>query len=114
MTYLTYFRYYGAGGRRIGLALDTAAKLFGSAPDKNAKKIVFVITTGKSSDDPKGPAAKLTGDKGSVFAVGAGDGVNPNDLKPISNQNVQGKFKDLPKKLVELENLVRRGKEFFF
>ncbi|XP_065051247.1 uncharacterized protein LOC135680930 isoform X2 [Rhopilema esculentum] len=99
-------RYYGPGGRRIGLALDAAGKLFPSAPDKSAKKIVFVITTGKSSDDPKGPAAKLRGMGVTIYGIGAGPGAKPNDLKPISNQFISGKWQDLPKNLVKIQVLI--------
>ena len=98
-----YFRYSGPGGRRVGLALDAAAKLFPSSPDKSAKKIVFVITSGRSSDDPKGPAGKLRGMGATIYGIGAGPGAKPNDLKPISNQFISGLWKYLPKNLLKIQ-----------
>lgn len=93
----------------MGLALDAAAKLFPSSPDKTGKKIAFVITSGKSSDDPKGPAAKLRGMGVTIFGIGAGPGAKPNDLKPISNQLISGPWKMLPKNLIKVQIWLSSG-----
>lgn len=49
--------YRGAEGRNTGKALSEFEGLFGSAP--GGKKILFLMTTGKSDDDVAGPAQKI-------------------------------------------------------
>ncbi|XP_047146738.1 uncharacterized protein LOC100200905 isoform X2 [Hydra vulgaris] len=72
--------YKGEAGRRIGSALSSFHKLF----PRVGKKILFLITMGKSEDDVNNSAKQLALSGVSIFTIGIGEEVEKNELKSIS------------------------------
>ncbi|XP_065674605.1 uncharacterized protein LOC100200905 isoform X5 [Hydra vulgaris] len=73
--------YKGEAGRRIGSALSSFHKIFSRVV---GKKILFLITMGKSEDDVKNSAKQLALSGVSIFTIGIGEEVEKNELKSIS------------------------------
>ena len=110
---ISHFRYRGAPGRRVGPALDTATKLFATAPNKAGKKITIVVLTGRPQDNPRGPAVGLKKLGVTIYSVGIVPFVKPADLRPIPGPNFVSKWKNLPNVLTKIRIPISRG-EFVY
>ena len=104
------FRYRGAPGRRVGPALDTATKLFATAPNKAGKKITIVVLTARPQDNPAVPAAGLKKIGVTIYSIGIIPFVKPADLKPIPGPDYVTKWKNLPNVITKIRIPISRGK----
>ncbi|XP_066919000.1 uncharacterized protein [Clytia hemisphaerica] len=79
---------YTAGATATGPALQQAITLFQSAR-RSAKKVVFLLTDGKSNRGvkPSIPAAQLKNSGVDIFVLGIGNNVNVLELKSIASSN---------------------------
>ena len=102
--------YSGSKGRKTGGALIAFDKAFESHGAE--KKLLFLITTGKSDDDVATPAKALVGRGVSIFAIGIGDKITSNELKTVSRYFLNTKWKGLLTSMMKIQNSVIKGIQF--
>lgn len=100
--------YSGDKGRKTGSAISSFEEIFNSAP--GGKKILFLLTTGKSDDDVATPAKKLVSKGISIFALGIGKDIKNSELKTISRYFLTTKWKGLLTSMVKIQNSLVKGK----
>ena len=99
--------YKGGMGRKTGAALKEYMELFAKAP--GGKKLLFLLTTGKSDDEVAGPAKELVGKGISIFALGIGTKVENSELKKISRYFLTTKWEGLLTSMVKVQNSLVKG-----
>ena len=99
--------YRGAPGRNTGAGLAAALAALKGAP---GKKVCFLFSTGKSTDDVSAPAKAMVKSGISIFAIGIGKGASQPEMKTISRYYlVSLKWKDLLFSLVKVQNSLKKG-----
>ena len=90
--------------------MTTASKLFATAPNKAGKKVAIVILTGRSQDNPSGPARLLK--KTGVYTYNIGIfPLTPAILKPLPGPTFVVKWKELPEAVTKIRIPIIRGNE---
>lgn len=100
--------YRGPKGRNTGGALAAALSVMKGAQG-GGKKICFLFSTGKSTDDVSGPAKAIVKSGVSIFALGIGKFASRSEMKTISRYYLVTKWKGLLTAMVKVSNSLKRG-----
>lgn len=98
--------YRDTPGRNTGAGLAAALASLKSAP--GGKKICFLLTTGKSSDDVSGPAKAMVKSGVSIFALGIGKLASKGEMKKISRFYLVTSWRGLLTSMVKVANSLKR------
>ena len=108
LIFLFHLRYRGAPGRLVGPAIDTAVKLFSTAPNSAGKKIAIVILTGQPQDNPAKPGQGLKKIGVIPFNIGIVP-LTPAILKPLPGTTFVVDWKQLPDVVAKIRIPIIRG-----
>ena len=99
--------YRGPPGRNTGAGLAAALAALKGAP---GKKICFLFSAGKSTDDVSAPAKAMVKSGISIFAIGVGKGAAQAEMKTISRYYlVSRKWSGLLFSMVKVANSLKKG-----
>ena len=102
--------YRGPPGRNTGAGLAAALAALKGAP---GKKICFLFSGGKSTDDVSAPAKAMVKSGISIFAIGIGKGASQSEMKTISRYYlVSRKWNGLLFAIVKIQNSLKKGMIF--
>ncbi|XP_066921742.1 uncharacterized protein [Clytia hemisphaerica] len=103
--FISAMDYRGVGGRNTGQALAAALTVMKGAP---GKKICFLFSTGKSTDDVAAPAKAMVKSGVSIFALGIGKGAVRAEMKTISRYYLVIKWRGLLEAMVKIQNSLKK------